>query len=150
MPELDRINTAVDAIARGQMVVVADDADRENEGDLIMAAEAVTQRAMAFFLRHGSGIVCVPMVDSIADTLALPLMVELNTDAHGTAFTVSVDAVGTGTGISAVDRTSTVRALATALTVPSDLRRPGQFSRCARNPAGRLNALGIPRRPSTW
>lgn len=127
MSELDRVGAAVEAIVRGQMVLVADDADRENEGDLVMAAEAVTDRTMAFFLRHGSGIVCVPMTDAIADALALPLMVECNTDTHRTAFTVSVDAIGTGTGISAVDRTSTVRALASELTVAGDLRRPGHI-----------------------
>jgi 3,4-dihydroxy 2-butanone 4-phosphate synthase / GTP cyclohydrolase II len=125
MSELNRVETAIAAIAQGAMVLVADDADRENEGDLIMAAESVTHATMAFFLRHGSGIVCVPMADAIADALDLPPMVDDNTDAHRTAFTVTVDAAGVGTGISAADRTATVRALASPLTVPTDLNRPG-------------------------
>lgn len=142
MSESNRIQTALAAVARGQMVLVADDADRENEGDLVMAAEAMTQRAMAFFLRHGSGIVCVPMSDGVADRLDLPMMVDDNTDNHQTAFTVSVDAVGTGTGISAADRTATVRALASALTLRTDLRRPGHLFPLRARPGGVLERPG--------
>lgn len=142
MSELSRIDAAVAALTRGQMVLVADDAERENEGDLIMPAEAMTHRAMTFFLRHGSGIVCVPMADCIADSLGLPLMVEDNTDNHQTAFTVSVDAVAVGTGISAVDRTSTVRDLASTLTLPTDLRRPGHIFPLRARPGGTLERPG--------
>lgn len=142
MSELNRIDAAVAALTRGQMVLVADDAERENEGDLIMAAEAMTHRTMTFFLRHGSGIVCVPMADRIADSLGLPLMVEDNTDNHQTAFTVSVDAVAAGTGISAVDRTSTVRDLASMLTLPTDLRRPGHIFPLRARPGGTLERPG--------
>ena len=142
MSDLNPINAAVAALTQGQMVLVADDADRENEGDLIMAAEAMTHRAMTFFLRHGSGIVCVPMADPIADSLGLPLMVEANTDNHQTAFTVSVDAVTAGTGISAVDRTATVRDLASALTLPTDLRRPGHVFPLRARPGGTLERPG--------
>ncbi|MDF2826594.1 MAG: ribA, partial [Mycobacterium sp.] len=124
------------------MVLVADDAERENEGDLIMAAEAMTHQAMTFFLRHGSGIVCVPMSDSIADSLGLPLMVVDNTDNHQTAFTVSVDAVAAGTGISALDRTDTVRDLASTLTLPTDLRRPGHIFPLRARPGGTLERPG--------
>jgi len=119
------VERAVEAIARGEMVLVADDHDRENEGDLIMGAEYVTEKQMAFFLRHGSGIVCTPMTAARADRLSLPLMVASNTDSMGTAFTVTVDATDAGTGISAVDRCLTVHALADAGTAPADLRRPG-------------------------
>lgn len=125
MSEQARIGAAVTAIARGSMVLVADDADRENEGDLVMAAEFVTEADMVFLLRHGSGLVCTPMSDAVADALDLPMMVRHNTDNHHTAFTVTVDAVGTGTGISAADRAATVRALGSVDTVGEDLRRPG-------------------------
>ncbi|MFE5707664.1 GTP cyclohydrolase II [Rhodococcus koreensis] len=119
------ISAAVHAIASGRMVLVADDEDRENEGDLIMAAEHIDAADMVFLLRHGSGIVCTPMTNTIADDLELDPMVAANTDNHGTAFTVTVDAVGAGTGISAQDRALTVRALASPHTRPTSLRRPG-------------------------
>lgn len=119
------VERAVEAIARGRMVVVADDHDRENEGDLIMGAQFVTEQQMAFLLRHGSGIVCTPMTATRADRLSLPLMVASNSDAMGTAFTVTVDARDAGTGISASARCLTVHALAAATTSPVDLRRPG-------------------------
>ena len=122
---MSRIAAALTALAAGQMVVVADDSDRENEGDLVMAADAMTAQAMAFFLRYGSGIVCVALTDERADALGLPLMVEDSTDLHRTAFTVTVDHVSVGTGISAVDRCTTVTALAHVGTRPEELRRPG-------------------------
>jgi 3,4-dihydroxy 2-butanone 4-phosphate synthase/GTP cyclohydrolase II len=121
----DNLRPALEALAAGRMVVVADDRDREDEGDLVMAASMMTAEQMAFFLRHGSGIVCVPMPDARAEALGLPLMVEQNTDSHGTAFTVSVDHASVGTGISAPDRSATVRALADPTTRAAELRRPG-------------------------
>jgi 3,4-dihydroxy 2-butanone 4-phosphate synthase / GTP cyclohydrolase II len=131
-----RIEAALRALAAGRMVLVADRRDRENEGDLVMDAAAVTVEQMAFFVRHGSGIVCVPMTGARADELDLPLMVDENTDSHGTAFTVSVDHVLTGTGISATDRAATVRALADPATTPSDLRRPGHIFPLRSHPDG--------------
>jgi 3,4-dihydroxy 2-butanone 4-phosphate synthase / GTP cyclohydrolase II len=122
-----RIEAALRALAAGRMVLVADRRDRENEGNLVMDAAAVTVEQMAFLIRHGSGIVCTPMTDARADELDLPLMVDANPDSHGTAFTVSVDHMLTGTGISAIDRAATVRALADPATTPSDLRRPGHI-----------------------
>jgi 3,4-dihydroxy 2-butanone 4-phosphate synthase / GTP cyclohydrolase II len=119
------VRAAVAHLARGGVVVVADDADRENEGDLVCAAEFVTEATTAFFLRHGSGIVCTPMSDERADALGLPLMVDENTESHRTAFTVTVDHADVGSGISAADRTRTVRALADRTTRPHELRRPG-------------------------
>ena len=116
----------IEAIGRGDMVIMVDDADRENEGDLIVAAERITEAQMAFMIRHTSGIICVPMEGSRLDQLELPLMVHHNTDSHRTAFTDSVDARGkTSTGISAYDRTRTVEALLADDTRPGDLSRPG-------------------------
>jgi 3,4-dihydroxy 2-butanone 4-phosphate synthase / GTP cyclohydrolase II len=128
------IEDAIAAVGRGEMVVVVDDANRENEGDLIMAAEHVTAEHMAFIVRHTSGVVCMSLTGERLDQLEVPLMVEANTDAKGTAFTVSVDARhGTTTGISAADRAATVRALVDPQTRPGDLARPGHIFplRCA-------------------
>jgi 3,4-dihydroxy 2-butanone 4-phosphate synthase/GTP cyclohydrolase II len=119
------VEAAVAALAEGRMVVVIDDEDRENEGDLVVAADLVTDDQMAFIVTHTTGIVCVPLSEDRADRLGLPLMVARNEDVHGTAFTVSVDHVDTGTGVSARDRARTARALADPTTTPSDLRRPG-------------------------
>jgi 3,4-dihydroxy 2-butanone 4-phosphate synthase/GTP cyclohydrolase II len=122
------IEDAIAAIKRGEIVVVVDDADRENEGDLIMAAEAVTPEAIAFFVRHTSGVIVMSMTGERLDQLELPLMVPVNTERHRTAFTVSVDArAGVTTGISAVDRAVTIRALVDPATKPADLARPGHI-----------------------
>jgi len=119
------VGAALAALAAGRMVLVTDDADRENEGDLVTAAEFVTPAQMAFLVRHSTGIVCAPMPAARVDELQLPQMVTDNTDAHGTAFTVSVDLAGTGTGVAAAARAATVRALADPALSPSQLRRPG-------------------------
>ncbi len=125
---LASIPEAIDAFGRGEMVVVVDDADRENEGDLIMAAEAATPEKIAFFLKHTSGVICVPITPSRADELDLPQMVHANTESQRTAFTVSVDARrGTTTGISASDRATTIAALIDPETRPGDLARPGHI-----------------------
>jgi 3,4-dihydroxy 2-butanone 4-phosphate synthase / GTP cyclohydrolase II len=125
---LATIDEALAQLRRGGMVVVVDDEDRENEGDLIMAAEDVTAESMAFFLEYTSGIFCVPLESDRADELDLPLMVVANTEAQRTAFTVSVDfRHGTTTGISAGDRAATVRALIDPETKPNDLNRPGHI-----------------------
>jgi 3,4-dihydroxy 2-butanone 4-phosphate synthase/GTP cyclohydrolase II len=122
------VKEAIDAIARLGMVVVVDDEDRENEGDLVMAAEAATPENIAFFLAHTSGVICVPLLPERADALELPLMVTANTEAQRTAFTVSVDfRHGTTTGISATDRASTIGALIDPETRPTDLNRPGHI-----------------------
>ncbi|ODN68663.1 Riboflavin biosynthesis protein RibBA [Methylobrevis pamukkalensis] len=126
--KLDKIEAAVAAIARGELVVVVDDTDRENEGDLIMAASRATAETMAFMVRHTSGIICVPMTGERADRLNLPPMVANNLDPMRTAFTVSVDyKVGMTTGISADERTNTVRALANDNAQASDFLRPGHI-----------------------
>ena len=125
---LSTIEEALDQLRRGGMVVVVDDEDRENEGDLIMAAEDVTAESMAFYLEYTSGVFCVPLESARADELDLPLMVVANTEAQRTAFTVTVDyRHGTTTGISASDRAATVRALIDPETRPTDLNRPGHI-----------------------
>jgi 3,4-dihydroxy 2-butanone 4-phosphate synthase / GTP cyclohydrolase II len=127
-PQFDRVSDAVAAIGRGELVVVVDDEDRENEGDLIMAAEHVTADKIGFFVRHTSGLICVPMTGDRLDELDIPLMVKDNTEAQRTAFTYSVDARhGTSTGISAADRAATIQALIDPGTRPSDLSRPGHI-----------------------
>ncbi|MFE7421145.1 bifunctional 3,4-dihydroxy-2-butanone-4-phosphate synthase/GTP cyclohydrolase II [Rhodococcus sp. NPDC057529] len=128
------VQQAVTALAQGRFVLVVDDVDRENEGDLICAAESMTADLMAFLVRHTTGIVCTPMTAERADALQLPPMVNDNSDAQGTAFTVTVDHISTGTGVSAEDRTRTVRSLADLSTSPTDLHRPGHiFPLRARN-----------------
>jgi 3,4-dihydroxy 2-butanone 4-phosphate synthase/GTP cyclohydrolase II len=119
------VHRAVTAIAAGRMVVVVDDADREDEGDLILSAVTVTHEQVAFLVRHTTGILCAPMSEACADLLRLRQMVDDNTDAHGTAFTVTVDHITCGTGVSAADRARTFRALADPATRPDELRRPG-------------------------
>jgi 3,4-dihydroxy 2-butanone 4-phosphate synthase/GTP cyclohydrolase II len=127
MPFAD-IDKAIAAIGRGEIVVVVDDETRENEGDLIMAAEYATPDAIAFFLRYTSGVICVPMTGERLDDLQLPLMVATNTESQRTAFTVTVDyRHGTTTGISAADRAATVQALIDPTTRPEDLARPGHI-----------------------
>ncbi|BBL73004.1 bifunctional 3,4-dihydroxy-2-butanone-4-phosphate synthase/GTP cyclohydrolase II [Methylomagnum ishizawai] len=122
----DSIETAIEAIRAGGFVVVADDAARENEGDLIIAAEKITPERMAFLVRHSSGVVCVSLPEERVDALNLPPMAPRNDDPHGTAFTVSVDLnKGTSTGISAADRSATIRALADPKAGAADFARPG-------------------------
>jgi hypothetical protein len=126
----DTIPDALEAIARGELVVVLDDEDRENEGDLIMAADRTTPEAMAFMVEHTSGVVCIGMQGTDLDRLRIPLMVSTseNEEAMYTAFTVTVDLrCGTTTGISAADRTATLRALADPGSTPEDFKRPGHI-----------------------
>jgi 3,4-dihydroxy 2-butanone 4-phosphate synthase/GTP cyclohydrolase II len=122
------IPEAIDEIARGRIVIVVDDADRENEGDLIVAAEKVTPATIAFMVRYTSGVICMPVMGERLDELHIPLMVATNTDHQRTAFTVSVDARrGVTTGISAADRATTIRALIDPGTRPEDILRPGHI-----------------------
>jgi len=122
----DSIETAIGAIAAGRMVVVVDDENRENEGDLIMAAQAATEADIAFMVRYTSGVLCVSLPAERLDALSLPLMVGNNSDSMGTAFTVSTDyRIGTTTGISAADRAITVRALVDENADAAEFNRPG-------------------------
>ena len=137
------IEDAVAAIARGEIVVVVDDEDRENEGDLIMAAEAATPEKIAFFVRHTSGVICAPLLGERLDELDVPLMVHDNTESHRTAFTYTVDYVhGTSTGISAADRAATLRALTDPATTPTDLARPGHIFPLRYSDGGVLKRAG--------
>ncbi|WP_309072078.1 3,4-dihydroxy-2-butanone-4-phosphate synthase [Arthrobacter sp.] len=125
---LDPVETAVAAMAAGRAVVVVDDANRENEGDIIFAAQFATTELTAWTIRYTSGVLCVPVTGDTADRLQLPAMVINNQDAKQTAYTVSCDAaVGVSTGISAADRALTARVLASAASTPSDLTRPGHM-----------------------
>ncbi|BAL91414.1 putative bifunctional GTP cyclohydrolase II/3,4-dihydroxy-2-butanone 4-phosphate synthase [Actinoplanes missouriensis 431] len=124
----ERIEQAIEDIAAGKPVIVVDDEDRENEGDLIFAAEHATPELVAFMVRYTSGYICVPLPEDEADRLDLPPMFHTNQDARGTAYAVTVDARhGVTTGISAADRAHTIRLLASAETQPADLSRPGHI-----------------------
>ena len=124
----DRIEDALNSIAAGGMVVVLDDRNRENEGDLIVAAEFACAKTMAFIVRHTTGIVCLALPGERLDALELPAMVSAGNDRHKTAFTVSVDyRHGTSTGVCASDRAKTVAGLIDPKTRPDDLMRPGHM-----------------------
>ncbi|WP_040701456.1 bifunctional 3,4-dihydroxy-2-butanone-4-phosphate synthase/GTP cyclohydrolase II [Nocardia vinacea] len=140
---LDTIETALAALAAGGMVVVVDDEDRENEGDLVLAAALATPEAIAFMVRHTSGVLCAPLPGADLDRLQLPPMTPINEDPKGTAYTVSVDAAsGVTTGISAADRAHTVRTLADPRTTPDELTRPGHVFPLRAHPGGVLGRAG--------
>ncbi|MQM26111.1 bifunctional 3,4-dihydroxy-2-butanone-4-phosphate synthase/GTP cyclohydrolase II [Glycomyces albidus] len=123
---LDTVEDAIKAIAAGRAVIVADDADRENEGDIVFAAEDATTELLAFTIRHTGGYICVAMPEDTADRLDLPPAYHVNQDYKGTAFAVTVDArKGVTTGISAADRAQTIRVLGDPATLATDLNRPG-------------------------
>ncbi|MEE3078612.1 MAG: 3,4-dihydroxy-2-butanone-4-phosphate synthase [Bdellovibrionota bacterium] len=127
MYEFDTIESAIEDIKRGKIIIVVDDEDRENEGDFIMAADRVTPDAINFMAKHGRGLICTPITKERAQVLELPLMVTNNECLHETAFTVSVDSVHAGTGISCEDRSRTIMDLVQPVTIPSDLKRPGHI-----------------------
>lgn len=138
-----KLHDALEAVARGEFVVVVDAADRENEADLVLPAASMTPEKMAFLLRHSSGIVCVPMTAQRADALDLPLMVTDNTERHSTAFTVTVDALDrTTTGVCASDRAITARKLADPNAGPADFSRPGHMFPLRAHPDGVLGRTG--------
>jgi 3,4-dihydroxy 2-butanone 4-phosphate synthase/GTP cyclohydrolase II len=142
---LDRVEKAIEDIRQGRMVIVADDEDRENEGDLVMAAACVTPDHVNFMTKHGRGLICVALTNERADELQLPLMTEANSDPQGTAFTISVDAhrrFGVTTGISAHDRAKTIAVLIDPSTKPGDLRRPGHIFPLRAKPGGVLRRVG--------
>jgi 3,4-dihydroxy 2-butanone 4-phosphate synthase/GTP cyclohydrolase II len=141
--DLRTVTAAIEDIRQGRMIIVVDDETRENEGDLIMAAEKVTPEAINFISREGRGLICVPMTGERLDELDLHPMVGKNTSIMGTAFAVSVDAVkGTTTGISAHDRATTIRALVDPDTRPSDLGRPGHIFPLRASEGGVLKRAG--------
>jgi 3,4-dihydroxy 2-butanone 4-phosphate synthase len=125
-PPLERVGKALEALSHGRGVLVVDDEARENEGDLIFPAESITEAQMAMLIRECSGIVCLCLTEGKVDALGLPLMVEKNTSRYQTAFTVSIEAArGVTTGVSAADRTVTVRTATADDARPEDLHRPG-------------------------
>ncbi|MDA0792213.1 MAG: 3,4-dihydroxy-2-butanone-4-phosphate synthase [Bacteroidetes bacterium] len=127
--QLDSISSAIEAIKKGEVIIVVDDANRENEGDFIAAAEKITPEMINFMATHGRGLICVPLTEKRCQELQLDKMVTSNTDPMETAFTVSVDLKGNGvtTGISATDRSKTVAALVDTNTQPHHLSRPGHI-----------------------
>ena len=143
--DFDTVEQAIADIREGRMVIVADDEDRENEGDLVMAAAKVTPDHVNFMTKHGRGLICVTLTDERADALDLPLMTQRNTDPQETAFTISVDAhrrFGVTTGISAQDRAKTIEILTDPNSDPSDLRRPGHIFPLRAKPGGVLRRVG--------
>jgi 3,4-dihydroxy 2-butanone 4-phosphate synthase/GTP cyclohydrolase II len=143
MAELSKIEEAVTWIKQGRMVIVVDDENRENEGDLVVAAEFITPEKVNFLTKHGRGLICVPMPRQRIEELGLSPMVNVNTALHGTRFTVSVDAVrNTTTGISAHDRAETIRLLSDDSTRPEELGRPGHIFPIEALPGGVLSRAG--------
>ncbi|HEX6750814.1 MAG TPA: bifunctional 3,4-dihydroxy-2-butanone-4-phosphate synthase/GTP cyclohydrolase II [Longimicrobium sp.] len=141
----DTVEAAIEDIRNGKMVIVADDENRENEGDLVLAAELVTPDAINFMATHARGLICLALTAERADELDLRLMTEHNTEALGTAFTISVDAAhrfGVTTGISASDRATTIRVCMDEASVPGDLRRPGHVFPLRARPGGVLRRVG--------
>jgi len=141
--ELDPIEDVIAAIGRGDIVVMVDDEDRENEGDFIMAAEFATPEKLAFIVRYSTGVICAPLTDERCEELRLPLMVEQNTESQRTAYTVTVDVIeGTTTGISAADRAATVRALANPDVSFKAFARPGHIFPLRARQGGVLKRAG--------
>lgn len=140
---IDRVEAAIEALRKGRGVLVVDNEDRENEGDLIYAAETVTDAQMAFMIRECSGIVCVCIEKEQAERMQLPMMVANNTSAYGTAFTISIDAAhGVTTGVSAPDRVKAIKAVINPKGVPSDLASPGHMFPLVAKPNGVLERDG--------
>ena len=142
-PVFATIDEALADIRTGKMVIVVDDANRENEGDFIMAAEKATPESLNFMVTHGRGIVCMPMTQQRLDELRIPLMVSKNNESHGTAFAVSIDVQGrTTTGTSAFDRAATVRSIADPDLRPEDIRMPGHVFPLMAQQGGVLKRAG--------
>jgi 3,4-dihydroxy 2-butanone 4-phosphate synthase / GTP cyclohydrolase II len=145
MTTFDTIDQAIDDLRNGRIIIVADDEDRENEGDLVCAAELVTPEMINFMTLHGRGLICLALTGERCDQLGLPQMTERNTEELSTAFTVSIDAgrkFGVSTGISASDRATTIHTAINPATVPSDLRRPGHIFPLRARPGGVLQRVG--------
>jgi len=138
----DSVEDCLDALKRGEIVLVTDDADRENEGDCICAAEHATPENVNFMASYAKGLICMPMSGAWCDRLDLPQMVAANTDNHQTAFTVSIDAAATTTGISAVERSETARACVRDGAKPGDFRRPGHMFPLRAREGGVLRRAG--------
>ncbi|MBI9012430.1 MAG: bifunctional 3,4-dihydroxy-2-butanone-4-phosphate synthase/GTP cyclohydrolase II [Clostridiales bacterium] len=138
----DSIESALTAIKNGEMIIVVDDEDRENEGDLLMAAEHATTEAINFMATNGKGLICVPMEKNRLDALDIPVMIQDNTDPKETAFTVSVDAITTTTGISASERAITIMSLIDETSKPTDFTKPGHIFPLIAKSGGVLKRAG--------
>ena len=139
----ERVEAGLEAIRQGRGVLVVDDEDRENEGDIIFAAETLTSEQMALMIRECSGIVCLCLTDERVKQLDLPMMVENNTSANQTGFTVTIEAAkGVTTGVSAADRVTTIKTAIADNAVPADLSRPGHVFPLKANPEGVLGRRG--------
>lgn len=125
--KFNRIEEAIEDIKNGKMVIVVDDEHRENEGDLVVAAEFANPEIINFMSKHGRGLICLPITEKRAKELNLPYMVENNTDLHKTAFTISIDYKDTSTGISAYDRALTIKKVISLDVKPEDFKRPGHI-----------------------
>lgn len=149
---LSTIEEAIEAIKKGELVIVVDDEDRENEGDFIAAAELITPEKVNFMAKYGRGLICAPLSEKRCEELDLELMVGRNTSLHATPFTVSVDLIGNGctTGISAADRAKTILALSDGKTKAEDLGVPGISSRSKQKRKGCCAGPDIPKPPLTW
>ncbi|MGK4430097.1 3,4-dihydroxy-2-butanone-4-phosphate synthase, partial [Yersinia enterocolitica] len=140
---VERVERAIDALRNGRGVMVLDDESRENEGDMVFAAEAMTVEQMALTIRHGSGIVCLCITDERRQQLDLPMMVANNSSQFQTAFTVTIEAAkGVTTGVSAADRLTTIRAAIADNAKPTDLNRPGHVFPLRGQPGGVLSRRG--------
>lgn len=142
MKKFTNIKQAVHALQDGQMIIIIDDSNRENEGDLVIAAQYATIENINFMTMHGRGIICTPMLAEDLDRLQIPLMVKNNTDPHHTSFTVSVDHISTTTGVSPEERASTIRFLAQEDAVANDFRRPGHVFPLRYHEGGVLQRAG--------
>ncbi|MEK3887554.1 bifunctional 3,4-dihydroxy-2-butanone-4-phosphate synthase/GTP cyclohydrolase II [Bacillus sp. FSL K6-3431] len=138
----DTIEKALEDLKAGKVIIVTDDEDRENEGDFVALADKATPDIINFMVTEGRGLVCVPITKKIATRLNLPLMTDLNTDSHGTAFTLSVDHVTTHTGISALERSATVMKLSSKEAKPEDFKRPGHIFPLIAKEGGVLKRAG--------
>ena len=141
---LDSVSEALEELKAGKIIIVVDDADRENEGDFVTAAQNASPEIVNFMATHGRGLICVSLSEERCSELGLEMMVNKNTSSHETAFTVSVDLLGNGctTGISASDRSKTIKALADPATKPSDLGRPGHIFPLRAKSGGVLRRAG--------
>jgi 3,4-dihydroxy 2-butanone 4-phosphate synthase / GTP cyclohydrolase II len=143
--QFNTIEEAIEAVRQGQMIIIADDEDRENEGDLVCAAECITPEMINFMANEGRGLICLTLTPEQCDKLELHLMTLSNTEAHQTAFTISIDAhakFGVTTGISAQDRAKTIQVAVAPDALPVDLRRPGHIFPLRAKPAGVLERVG--------
>jgi 3,4-dihydroxy 2-butanone 4-phosphate synthase/GTP cyclohydrolase II len=138
----DTIEAALEALKQGEVIIVCDDEDRENEGDFVALAEKATPEVINFMIKYGRGLVCVPITEELADKLDLEPMVNHNTDSHGTAFTVSIDHKSTTTGISAYERSMTIQALLDPDAKASDFKRPGHVFPLVAKKGGVLRRAG--------